>query len=701
MKLLLYDKYFDALIKLPRTVQKRVIQFQKKFRENPETLGIHLEPIKNAKDPQLRSARINKEYRAILRAPESGNVYHLLWVDHHDAAYEWAMNKMAKWNENTHNIQVITLPKNQVQTSTENNKNEPPETTISKYPNDKLLRIGVPDELMSSIRDINDFEDLEKLEDYLPDSLFENLFFLLDGADIDSLITEIEEGKSDKGTFEEQQLSINNQRSFIEYTDDEIFNELLVGELKKWKYYLHPSQRKLVEKSFNGPMKITGGAGTGKTVVALHRLKMLSQNRPPKGILFVTYTNALTKNLKNQIQDLGVKNQYYHLDNIDALARNLALQYGLISNSDKIIYSGDNGRRDELWDELLMETLVDDDKKFLIDEYYKVILYHNITSRKEYFKVLRIGRGKAISRRKRSSLWSVFQQYNTLKEEKGLIDREQLCNIVHDYFSSNEEDKPYDHVIADELQDLSNVELRFLRSLTPERSNDLFLVGDPFQKIYDRKINFSKVGINVRGKRSRKLKINYRTSEEIRRKAIAVVDGEYFDDFDGNKAKSDGYLSLFHGEPPQYSIFKSRDIEIQFIYDKILELLESIQGLKLSEIVVASKRKNVLKDIKSKMHAENIPFYDVVNSSGTSSGLHFSTLHSLKGLEYKFVFLMDVSSNTFPDMFTGIENWTEEEIKDYLKTEKALFYVSMTRAIHGLIITGIGEKSEWVPVNLA
>lgn len=698
MKLLLYDKYFEALINLPKSVQKRVIQFQKKFRDNPDTLGIHLEPIKNARDPMLRSARITDAYRAILRAPESGNVYHLLWVDHHDDAYSWAMNKMAKWNENTHNIQVITIPKEQENAPSNELSEESLDTKLSQYSKDKLLRIGVPDELMSSILEINDLEDLERMEAYLPDSLFENLFFLLDGADIDSLITEIEEGKSDKASFEEKQLSINNQRSFIEFTDDEIFNELLAGELKKWKYYLHPSQRKLVENSFKGPVKITGGAGTGKTVVALHRLKILSKNRPPNGILFVTFTNALTKNLKNQIQDLGVKNQYYELYNIDALAIHLAKTLKLISDSEKIIYDGGFKSPGEIWDNLLTDILVDDEKKFLMDEYYEVIQYHNISSRSEYFKVLRTGRGKAIGRRKRNSLWSIFQQYEQLKKEQGLIDRDELFNKVYNHLNSNPDSKPYDHVIADELQDLSNVELRFLRSLVPKGPNDLFLVGDPFQKIYDRKINFSKVGINVRGKRSKKLKINYRTSEEIRRKAITVVDGEYFDDFDGNQAEGGGYLSLFHGEPPQYLIFKSRDQEITFIYDKILELLDTISGLKLSEIVVACKRKNVLKDIKSKMHAENIPFYDVVNASGAKNGLHFSSLHSLKGLEYKFVFLMDVSNNTFPDMFYGIEDWTKEQIKDYVKTEKALFYVSMTRAIHGLIISGIGEKSELVPV---
>ena len=272
MKLFIHDKCLEKLFALPKATSKKVLEFQKKFRENSKSEAIHLEPIKIFKDQSLRTARIDQRYRAIIRVPESGDNYHLLWVDNHDEAMDWAKNKVFEWNEMTQAAQIFTSPENVISLAVSQ------ENTLGlfdDYSNEELLQIGVPDALLVLIRNIKSLNDLEKNEQYLPQDAFENLFYLSEGISIESVIEDIQSGKVDDDDLNLQQSSINNKRSFVEI-DDSLVEEIINGDLSKWQIFLHPSQRKLVEGEFKGSVKVTGGAGTGKTVVALHRLKFLS-----------------------------------------------------------------------------------------------------------------------------------------------------------------------------------------------------------------------------------------------------------------------------------------------------------------------------------------------------------------------------------------------------------------------------------------
>ena len=252
-------------------------------------------------------------------------------------------------------------------------------------------------------------------------------------------------------------------------------------------------------------------------------------------------------------------------------------------------------------------------------------------------------------------------------------------------------------MIADEVQDLSNVELRFLRSLVDAKDNDLFLVGDPYQKIYARKINFSNAGISIRGNRSRKLRINYRTSEEIKRLAITTVKNLPYDDFDGHEENLSGYLSLFHGQKPTYEIFRTKTEENEYIINKIHKLKE--EGLSLNEIAVGFRTRDSLKEFKTVLHNFKIQYNDNSTSISTdSSGLILSTLHGMKGLEFKAVFLADLNLRTCPLIFTGFNELEKSEKIEYENSEKSLIYVAMTRAINLLFISGIGVKSDIIGI---
>jgi AAA domain/UvrD-like helicase C-terminal domain len=696
MKLLVYDKFWDSFLKLGKTTQKKVIEFQQKFRENPKSSAINLESISTFKDQSLRTARIDQKYRAIIKTPESGDAYYLLWVDNHDEAMAWAEAKLFQWNESTQSIQVFSAPEMNERLITTNAVKLAGSGLYTAYTDAQLLNIGVPEILIPSILHIESLTDLEKIEKYLPADTFENLFYLSEGANIENLISEVKEGKSNSDNIADQIQSANNQRSFIELTNDELFNEVLEGNLNKWKYYLHPSQRNLVNGNFNGPVKVTGGAGTGKTVAALHRLKVLAQlNKTPQPVLFTTFTKALTKNLKNLIIELNLGSDNFRIDNIDALAFELAKKYRLINENTKVFGLSSVKGPSDVWEELLEEQLAEFDKEFLEKEYEEVILYHNITDLTDYLKVSRSGRGIPVSRRQRAAIWQLFEKYIEKKNKINCLHKDEVYNLVANHLNTDKI-HPFAHIVVDELQDFSNVELRFIRSLVENKPNDLFLVGDPLQSIYDRKINFTKEGINVRGNRSKRLRINYRTTEEIKKLAISIIEDCHYDNFDGEEEEKKGYISLFHGMKPSYNIYKTKADEVSALQEQIGKLVTS--GYQYSSIAIAARTKDGLKDFVDALHKSKIPYHESHDQKveGERNGVHIVTFHSIKGLEFKNVFLVDINNRTSPKLpynFDSLENAYKTQ---YMRAEKSLLYVACSRAIENLLISGVGTKSEMV-----
>ncbi|MBL7791126.1 MAG: ATP-dependent helicase [Saprospiraceae bacterium] len=709
MKLVLYDRFWDALIKLPKTIQKKVPEFIQKFKEDPKSGAIHLEPISTFKDKNLRTARIDLKYRAIIHVPESGDVYHLLWIDNHDEAMDWAKDKIFSWNENTQSYQIFTAPESieKVQHVLPVPEGKPVSAGfLDAHRDEDLEKIGVPAVLLPSVRKLNTLADLEALEKYLPVEAFENLFYLFDGADIHRIIEEVEEGKIVSDDFETQTRSANNQRSFFELTDDDLLNEVLSGELQKWKVYLHPSQRALVNGHFKGSMKVTGGAGTGKTVAALHRAKYLLENdlgRNGKRILFTTFTKSLTRNLEKELPGMRIDTSKIALINLDRFAVEEAQRLSLVNETVKILDFPGARKSQDIWDEVLDYELSAFGSRFLDAEWKNVILFNHVKTEQEYFNTPRTGQHTRISRKDKMQIWKLCQAYQQRKMELNYVDQHEVYNLLYDHYREVQE-KPFGHIIADEIQDFSNVELRLLRVLVEEKPNDLFLVGDPLQRIYGRSLNFSKAGINVRGRRSRRLKINYRTTEEIKRAAVSTIQHIAFDDFDGEEESKKGYVSLRHGLAPTYPVFKEKGQELDFIMDKIYAYTDPLQedAFHLKDICIAARTRNALKDITSRLHNEQVAYYDITTGSGKGDrekGVHLSTFHNMKGLEFKVVFLIDVNERTLPFHPADYANWDETAQKEHDQSELALIYVAMTRAVHVLHLTGIGSRSKVLKVG--
>ena len=693
----MHDKCLEQMFDLPKAIQKKVLEFQRKFRENSKSDAINLESINTFKDQQLRTARIDDKYRAIIKVPESGDSYYLLWVDNHDDAMDWAKNKMFYWNENTQTAQIFIAPEtNLLQDVAPSIKQS---LLFSDYTDEQLTLIGIPSTLLNLVRSIKDLNELGDCEKYLPADAFENLYNLTEGSNIEILIAEVNEGKIDSKLIEDQINSTNNKRSFVQ-VDDALMNEIINGELSKWQVFLHPAQRKLVESNFKGSVKVTGGGGTGKTVVALHRLKFLSSivgDKDDRKIVFTTFTNALTTNLTSLARKLSITESKVLITNIDSLVRDLAKDYGIITKSTRILDFINTKSSYELWDEILEQNLSEFDTYFLTSEYQNVILFNNIQTIEDYLKISRFGRGKPITRKQKMDIWHLVELYNSKKKAEGYLDRLELFNLVATHLTALPI-KPFKYLIADEIQDLSNVELRFLRSLVEEKENDLFLVGDPFQKIYTRKLNFTSAGISIRGNRSKQLRINYRTTEEIKRLAMSAVKGISYDDFDGEAETLNGYLSLFHGETPTYEVFKTKNEEMNAITTYISYLRE--QGFQYNDIAIGFRTKESKKDFRNHLHKLKIPYFD---NSGTNFkepiGIVLSTFHGLKGLEFKAVLLSDVNNRTSPLFHQKLDEMEKQEKDEYLQSERSLIYVAITRAMSILKIYGTGVKSTLITLS--
>lgn len=687
MRLFLSDTCYEPLFALPKKIQTKVVNFQRKFRECTTANGMHLEPIAQFNDASMRTARIDDNYRAVIGLIDD-NAY-LLYVGTHENAYNWGIRKKLVWNDHTQACQLVTIHQiSETVVKTEESKEIYPYAYVL---DEQWLKIGVPEELIAQVKLIKSLDDLELLEEYLPTDAFENIYNLLDGENINDIIAEIEDGQAKEN--EDQLLSNNNKRRFVELTDDDALQRILDNDMDKWQLFLHPSQQKLVDADYKGTMKVSGGAGTGKTVAALHRLKHLSGN-PEAKILFTTYTRTLRENLEELVKKMGINRSRCTLSNIDQVLIETARQYRIKDGYKILDYSGDEESL-KLWREVLETEVTEFDEKFLYDEYIDVIVYFGNNDVKSYMMQQRVGRTKALSRKQRIEIWKLVEKYIELKQERKVVDRLELFNETTRYLNDNNI-RPYTNVIADEFQDFSNPELKFLRALVAEGRNDLFLTGDPMQRIYSgRKINFGAAGINVRGVRSRRLKINYRTTEPIKKVAVSVIKGITFEDMDGGTESMNGYVSLIHGgEKPIYKIVGNATDEVTQTVEWVNECINN--QINANDICIAAPSMGLMKELQSYLHTNGIAYKVLKGTSkqGASNGISLCTLHSLKGLEFKVVVLIGINERNIPSKvtegypFTGMDALDK---KEFLSSKRSLLYVAITRARQLVYMVGYGE----------
>jgi superfamily I DNA/RNA helicase/mRNA-degrading endonuclease RelE of RelBE toxin-antitoxin system len=690
----LSSDFLTAYSALPRQIQGKVTEFFNKFRNNPRSPGINYEKIRDTADNKICSVRIDDTYRGIVVRQEETGVYLLLWVDHHDKAYEWAKRKKCEINPLTGSVQVFDIQ--QVE------RTEQPETARPKLfahvTENELLELGLPQDQLSIVRPLESVDDFYALKSSMPEDAYEALEWIANGftsEEVFEMLSVDKEHISPENDFAAALQNPRSQKSFVIVEGEEELRKIMAEPLEKWRVFLHPTQRKIVQRKYSGPARVLGGAGTGKTVVAMHRAKWLAGQLSGRDkLLFTTFTANLAGDIKDNLRKICTIEEQRHIEviHLDAWVAQFLREQGY---SYSIAY---DDTLSEVWEEAIVSSGEDIEfpAGFFAEEWSKVVNAQEAFSKELYMKASRLGRGTRLDRKKRMQVWHVFEEYLNIMKEKQIRDLETAMYECRKILERTNENKRYVSVIVDEGQDFGMSAFRLLRALAgTEHPNDMFIVGDTHQRIYKNKANLSRCGINVRG-RSSYLKINYRTTEEIRKYAFALLKGISFDDLD--EEYDDGKLcqSLTHGNVPQVKTFKSASEEFAFIITQIKRLKENDVDLK--NICIVARTHRLLDDYIAQLTQAGIKTYEIKRNKlddRSFNGVRVATMHRVKGLEFQHVFVVAVNKRIVPlAAASGYADPISEA--EAITAEKCLLYVALTRAQKSAFITSYGSPSEFL-----
>ncbi len=685
--------FLTAFAALPRHVQGKVTEFLNKFRNNPTSPGINYEKINACKDNKICSVRIDNTYRGIVvRQPETG-VYLLLWIDHHDEAYAWAKNKKCEVNPKSGAIQIYDMV-----VSPEIIPAAEDFMLFSEIGDKDLLDLGVPEDMLSFTRSIADADDFFAKKSSFPSDAFEMLSWLVEGFPLDevkSLAVQEQERGIVSGNLADALESPETMKSFVVVEGEEELRRIMAEPLEKWRVFLHPTQRKIVNKEYSGPARVLGGAGTGKTVVAMHRAKHLaSALNDRERILFTTYTANLAQDIRDNLRKICSTEELRKIEviNLDAWVSQYLRECGY---SAEIVY---DDKLKQIWEEAIASIGGDCEfpVSFYQDEYNRVVVAQEAFSLENYVKASRTGRGTRLDRKKRIQIWEVFEAYQNLLKQYGIRDIHTAMYECRMLISKSNAGTRYRHIIIDEGQDLSANAFRLLRTIAgEEHANDIFIVGDAHQRIYKNKAALSKCGINVRG-RSSILRINYRTTEEIRQSAFALLNGLSFDDLDDGFDTGDRCRSLMHGQPPQISLFNNANEEFDAVSKEIKKLI--INEVSAKNICVVARTHTLINGYISQFTSIGQRCYEIKGNKSDDRGLdgiRIATMHRVKGLEFQYVFIVAANKRIIP-LPSAIDRTNTVTEQETMTAEKCLLYVALTRAQKGAYISGYGQISEFL-----
>lgn len=686
--------FFNSFAALPKSKQKKAMEFLSKFRSNPEANGFNYEKIQNAADPNMRSVRIDDTYRAILIREEGTNVYLLLWVDHHDAAYDWAVKKRCVLNHSTGSIQVYETQAPVVESSASTVPDEKP--LFASISDDILKKLGVPEDLAGFVRALTE-SSFDNAKDKLPRDAYEALDYVRVGIDPKEVIAELY-GDTDAGKSGDMASALQNPITKMQFyiaEGEEDLKAMMNAPLEMWRVYLHPSQRRIVRKEYKGPVRILGGAGTGKTVVAMHRAKELASHCLGNDkILFTTFTENLAADIQENLRKICTPDVMKHIEVV-----NLDQWVNRYLRAHDYPYTIAYGKTiEDMWGKA--ETFTGEDfdlpEGFFQEEWETIVQAQNIQTVAEYVKAARPGRGIRLDRKTRMRVWKAFDEYRALMDADKVCDSACAMNECAQLLTSGPEVRLYSSVIVDEGQDFGPSAYRLLRAIAgKERTNDLFIVGDTHQRIYKNKVILSRCGINVRG-RSGKLRMNYRTTEEIRRSAMNVLSGLSFDDLDEGIDDEKGYISLSHGIKPVVTTYSTQDQEAEALVKTIQE--QTGAGIDPREICVVARTNALVDEYKKYLTAAGIACFEIKRQQAddrSRMGVRLATMHRVKGLEFTVVFIVGATKNNLP-LKSAVNRTDPMEREAAMVGERCLLYVAMTRAKKMVIISTYGSLSPFL-----
>ena len=725
-----------AMSKLDGSIKKKVYDFFEKLNADDTSPKLHIEPMNVAADSRVRTGRVDLHYRALLFKVDdkSGGVptYIYMGTWNHDEAIKLA--------------ETATLRVNPINGTLEGLIGEsapavkpPPEVVVPEpvmkqelsylagvgYTVDELIKgLGIDPALAALVMAAPDessvLDAAERALGWEQSALLE----LVTGTSIEDIREK--HGFTDKPVEtdldDDEQIitalkrpASKMQFAFIE-DDEELRRIIEGGDFAAWRIFLHPEQQKYVDSDFSGPFRLSGGAGTGKTVVAIHRARRLARANPQDRIILTTFNATLAQGLKADLEaldpgltiaekpgDAGV-----YVGGIDALGRDVlhrAAREIAAAASENVFgrsgleFGSKRTNADAVWREVAQSVDSGLDAKlstpaFLEAEYVAVVLARRITTLEEYAKVARPGRGVRLSRPQRIGVWKLIEAYRRQSQmDETLSFPEVLAMAAEGLRIQTEKFGRYlaDHVIVDEAQDLHATHWSMLRALVPEGPNDLFIAEDSHQRIYGSPIVLSRFGIKIVG-RSRRLTLNYRTTAQNLRFAVGVLSGAAYADLEQGQEKTSDYRSARTGPTPELIPCENQTVELDTVAATIKSWLDE-GDVEPESIAVLVRSQDERDRFVRGLGERGVSVRPVDRNAATSGQPLVMTMHRAKGMEFSRVILSGADDKHVPSPAT-LRHVPDEERAEALLRERSLLYVASSRARDALVVTWSGKRSE-------
>jgi mRNA-degrading endonuclease RelE of RelBE toxin-antitoxin system len=718
MEFRIADSFIDSLARLTGEEQKAVKTTAFDLQLNPASPGMSFHKLDKAKDKNFWSVRVNADIRLIVHRSDASLL--LCYVGHHDEAYDWAERRKLETHPKTGAAQLVEIRETvkeilvpvyvQAEVAGKPHAAAEKKFIFAGTPDEELLGYGVPAEWLEDIK-MSTEDTLLGLTDHLPAEAAEALLELATGGE--PRVTQ-RSGRRFRFAFkpapgpkmpQPEAASIpepeaatarafnhpDAQRRFRLMADVEELQRALDFPWEKWTVFLHPEQRQLVERDYTGPARVSGSAGTGKTIVALHRAAYLARTYPDARVLLTTFSDALANALRTKLNRL--------LGHEPRLAERIDV-YSLDAVGLRL-YRAHIGRATIAGDEIIRELVQEAASavgghkfslRFLLAEWQHVVDAWQVGSWEAYRDVVRLGRKTRIPEVQRKLLWSVFERVLARLGARQLITHAQLFTTLAGSISEGKT-VIFDFAVVDEAQDIGIAQLRFFAALGGGRPNALFFAGDLGQRIFQQPFSWKALGVDIRG-RSRTLRVNYRTSHQIRMQADRLL-GPVVTDADGNSEERNDTVSVFNGALPTVHALKTVSEEASFVGNWIAELAKA--GVLPHELGVFVRSAAELNRARAAVETAGLDFKILDEHVEIVSGhVSISTMHLAKGLEFRAVAVMACDDEIIP-LQERIETVGDNaDLHEVYDTERHLLYVACTRARDHLLVSGVAPVSEFL-----
>jgi len=684
------DTFTDSLARLTGEEQKAVKTTAFDLQLNAANPGMSFHKLDKAKDKNFWSVRVNSDIRLIVHKGDTGLL--LCYVDHHDKAYDWADRRKLETHPKTGAAQLVeireTVKEIFIPVYVQTELALAPKPSVEKPPlfanvsAEELLGYGVPTDWLGDVRSATE-DTLLALTDHLPAEAAEALLELATG------------GKPRQTTADKELTSPfehpDAQRRFRTMTNVEELQRALDFPWEKWTVFLHPEQREWVQRDYSGPARVSGSAGTGKTIVALHRAAHLARTQPQARVLLTTFSDTLAHSLQSKLRRL-LGNEPRLAERIDIHSLN-AIGLRLYKAH---IGPATIATRDVLDDLIANGASAVEGQKFsqhfLLTEWNQVVDAWQLRTWEAYRDVARLGRKTRLPEGQRKLLWSIFERVQSDLKSRQLITWPELFTSLGAKIAAANK-VVFDFALVDEAQDVSPFHLRFMAALGAGRPNALFFAGDLGQRIFQQPFSWKSLGVDIRG-RSRTLRINYRTSHQIRTQADRLL-GPSVVDVDGNTEKRDDTISVFNGPAPAILAIGDEGEEREAVTLWISELSKT--GVLPHEFGVFVRSGAQLDRARAAVEDAGLAFKILDDQVETVSGkVSIATMHLAKGLEFRAVAVMACDDEIIP-LQERIETLGDDaDLQEVYDTERQLLYVACTRARDHLLVSGVKPVSEFL-----